>query len=402
MLTVGRLQKRKGHDNLIRALCQIRRSVPDVLYAIVGDGAERSELEDLVRQLDLGAHVQFRGDIDDGEMIQCYQQCDLFVLPNREVQGDIEGFGIVLVEAQACGKPVIAGVSGGTSDTMQLDVTGQIVPAESVAELAESATALLKDGQRRDKMGQAARTWAVENFDWEILARRARTVLQDGGSRVMGATCVLMFPRWIASEESEMERSVRPKNGKFLALDVLRVVAMAAIVYQHILPMYGRPLNVDRFPNVGQLGVTVFCGISGFFAFRGGTVDSRDWIWKRLIRIFPPYWVALTGVFALNAVSGYKPVTMRVVGLEYAGLAAVLDGDTRIGQPFWFITLILICYAFAAVFRSRPKFLPIGIVCVASCCDPVPGFGFQPTSYHFCCVDGLPHRVSRSDPPYCS
>jgi phosphatidylinositol alpha-1,6-mannosyltransferase len=173
VLTVGRLQRRKGQDCMIRALTHIRNQVPDVLYAVVGDGGERATLEALVNQERLGEHVQFLGEADDRVLAQCYQQCDLFVLPNRQVGQDFEGFGMVLLEAQACGKPVIAGDSGGTAETMSIPETGYVVPCEEPARLAALVTELLADAPRRERMGRAARAWAVEQFDWAALTRQA-------------------------------------------------------------------------------------------------------------------------------------------------------------------------------------------------------------------------------------
>ena len=109
ILTVSRLVRRKGHDRLIAALPAIREKIPNVLYAIVGDGNTRPALEQQIRQLGLSDAVRFHGDLGDDALVPCYQQCDLFVLPNRQIGSDIVGFGMVLVEAQACGKPVIAG-----------------------------------------------------------------------------------------------------------------------------------------------------------------------------------------------------------------------------------------------------------------------------------------------------
>jgi phosphatidylinositol alpha-1,6-mannosyltransferase len=169
VLTVGRLQKRKGHDMLIRALPAIREAVPDVLYSIVGDGEERQPLESLVWELGLASHVQFRGEPADDELVQCYQQCDLFALPNREVNGDIEGFGMVLVEAQACGKPVIAGDSGGTAETLQPGVTGKVVNCEEPVPLAAAIGRSLShvDGSSVD---EHSRTWVATKFAWSQLA----------------------------------------------------------------------------------------------------------------------------------------------------------------------------------------------------------------------------------------
>lgn len=176
ILTVGRLQRRKGHDMLIRALPAIRGAIPNVLYSIVGDGEERPLLESLVRELDVEQLVQFRGESSEDDMIQCYQQCDLFVLPNREVEGDFEGFGMVLVEAQACGKPVVAGMSGGTCETMNPPHTGLLVDCTTPDHLAHNIVGLLRDDEHRIRMGEAARQWAVERFDWTALALQARAM----------------------------------------------------------------------------------------------------------------------------------------------------------------------------------------------------------------------------------
>jgi phosphatidyl-myo-inositol dimannoside synthase len=182
VLTVGRLQLRKGHDQMIRALRAVREAIPSVLYAIAGDGEERAALENLVASQGLGDHVRFLGEIDDNRLVQCYQQCDLFVLPNREVRRDIEGFGIVLLEAQACGKPVIAGASGGTAETMRIPETGLVIPCEGPEALASVVIELLADPDRRARMGEAGRAWVVEHFDWGSLSRQAEAIFQAPSS----------------------------------------------------------------------------------------------------------------------------------------------------------------------------------------------------------------------------
>ncbi|MCH8830502.1 MAG: glycosyltransferase family 4 protein [Planctomycetes bacterium] len=173
VVTVGRLQRRKGQDMLIRALPKIREQIDDVLYVIVGDGEERTRLEEMARELDLREFVQFRGETTDAELVNCYQQCDLFALPNRKIDRDIEGFGMVLLEAQACGKPVLAGDSGGTAETMILGKTGVIADCTSPDPLANEVVALLADENRRVEMGLAAREWVTERFDWSALAVEA-------------------------------------------------------------------------------------------------------------------------------------------------------------------------------------------------------------------------------------
>ena len=128
----------------------------------------------LVEELNVSDNVSFAGEISDAELIRAYQQCDLFVLPNREVDGDFEGFGMVLLEAQACGRPVLAGDSGGTAETMKRGETGLIVDCTSPEPLAEAVIDLLSNPTRLEQMGEAARTWVLERFDWSALAHRPR------------------------------------------------------------------------------------------------------------------------------------------------------------------------------------------------------------------------------------
>jgi phosphatidylinositol alpha-1,6-mannosyltransferase len=180
VLTVGRLQKRKGHDHMILALRSVRRTIPDVLYAVVGKGEEGPELRALVQSQGLDGHVQFLGEVGDSDLRHCYQQCDLFALPNRQVDRDIEGFGMVLLEAQACGKPVLAGDSGGTAETMRIPETGRVVCCDGPDDLAAQVTELLADQELRGRMGAAGRNWVVEQFDWEALARKAARVFRHG------------------------------------------------------------------------------------------------------------------------------------------------------------------------------------------------------------------------------
>jgi phosphatidylinositol alpha-1,6-mannosyltransferase len=179
ILTVG---ARKGQDMLIRALPEIRRRCPDVLYAIAGDGWEREYLDALVLELGVQDAVQFMGAPNEVRLRECYQQCDLFALPNRQVGWDFEGFGIVLLEAQACGKPVVAGASGGTAETLTAGRTGERIAAELPETLAAVCSALLDDPARRAAMGAQARTWAVEHFDWSVRTRQATSLFAPSAS----------------------------------------------------------------------------------------------------------------------------------------------------------------------------------------------------------------------------
>ena len=182
---------------LIRALPIIARHVPNILYAIVGDGEERPELEQLARESGVSDLVQFHGEPTDGQLVQCYQQCDLFVLPNRQVGEDIEGFGMVLVEAQACGKPVVAGASGGTAETMDAPRTGRIVNCNHPEDLARVTIELLWDEPLRRTMSSDARRWAIEQFDWNSLCRQAVELFE----KPEAAHCDGLQPAKVAVEQ---------------------------------------------------------------------------------------------------------------------------------------------------------------------------------------------------------
>jgi phosphatidylinositol alpha-1,6-mannosyltransferase len=183
VLTVGRLQKRKGHDMMIRALRAVREAVPGVLYVVLGDGDEAAALRLLAEREGAADDVQFLGEAGDDLLVDCYQQCDLFALPNRRVGGDIEGFGMVLLEAQACGKPVLAGASGGTAEAVNEPETGRVVRCDNPDTLAAAVIELLSDRDRLERMGEAARRWAVERFDWGALSRQAAALFEGGLSR---------------------------------------------------------------------------------------------------------------------------------------------------------------------------------------------------------------------------
>jgi phosphatidylinositol alpha-1,6-mannosyltransferase len=178
ILTVGALQKRKGQDMLIRALPRIRRDVPDVLYAIAGEGWERDYLERLADEQGVGDLVMFHGTPAEEQLAALYQQCDLFALPNRRIGWDFEGFGIVLLEAQACGRPVIAGRSGGTADAMLDGETGLLVDCDAPDALAAACTRLLASPERRAALGARARLWVEETFSWEHLVPQAAALFR--------------------------------------------------------------------------------------------------------------------------------------------------------------------------------------------------------------------------------
>ncbi len=178
ILTVSRLQARKGQDMMIRALSAIRAKLPEVLYVIAGDGEEAERLRNSAREQGQSEHVQFMGEVSEDDKIRLYQQCDLFVMPNRKVGADFEGFGMVLLEAQACGKPVLAGDSGGTSETMKIPDTGRIADCTTPETLAQAVIALLSNPAELRSMGCRAAAWA-EEFDWPRTVEKATASFRE-------------------------------------------------------------------------------------------------------------------------------------------------------------------------------------------------------------------------------
>ncbi len=165
LLTVGRLQKRKGQDFLIEAMPRLLEKIPQLQYVIVGRGDELENLRHLVEKHKLQENVFIHTNFDDTDLINAYQQCNVFILPNRTIQNDIEGFGMVLVEAQACGKPVIAGDSGGTSETLQVGETGFIIDCSSPQAIETALPIALKNCALLQNNNIS--THAQHMFSWE-------------------------------------------------------------------------------------------------------------------------------------------------------------------------------------------------------------------------------------------
>jgi phosphatidylinositol alpha-1,6-mannosyltransferase len=177
LLSVGRLVKRKGHHVSLRALARLRDS--RVCYVIVGNGPERENLEALTRELGLQKQVFFAGEVDPTELPLYFAACDIFLLPNSEegVGGhDFEGFGLVFLEAAACGKPTVGGRSGGVPEAIEENETGLLVTQGSVEELEAHLRHLVQSESRRQAMGTAGRQRVLRSFTWERAAARVTEI----------------------------------------------------------------------------------------------------------------------------------------------------------------------------------------------------------------------------------
>jgi phosphatidylinositol alpha-1,6-mannosyltransferase len=180
IVSVGRLVHRKGQDHLIQSMPEILKSIPDAHILMVGQGPYLSHLKKLVQNLNLGEHVSFIGRIQYAQLPLYICAGDIFAMPSRSrLFGlEVEGLGIVYLEASACGLPVIAGSSGGAPDAVLAGVTGVVVDGEDNQDIAAAAIKLLKDLEGSRAMGLAGREWIIKNWRWEIWSERFNKLLQ--------------------------------------------------------------------------------------------------------------------------------------------------------------------------------------------------------------------------------
>lgn len=171
VLFVGRLVEKKGCEYLIRAMDSVAKRVPDASLAIAGDGPLRGRLEELARRS--AATVSFLGVLSPDRVLAEMHEARVLCLPSvRASSGDAEGFGMVLLEAQAAGIPVISSALGGAEEGLIDEVTGFRVPDGDVATLADRITLALLDDERATAMAAAARRFVEANFDIRLCAEK--------------------------------------------------------------------------------------------------------------------------------------------------------------------------------------------------------------------------------------
>jgi len=180
LLTVARLDERKGHDMVIRALPALVKKFPQIVYLIVGKGREEARLKQIAAENGVTDYVIFCGYVADADLPKFYQLCDIFILLNRQtadddrLRGDYEGFGIVFLEASACGKPVVAGNYGGIADAVVDGQSGFILNLRdgTSGEIVQGTLErLISQPELREKLGRFGRQRAVESFDWTLISR---------------------------------------------------------------------------------------------------------------------------------------------------------------------------------------------------------------------------------------
>ena len=180
IVSVGRLVHRKGQDHLIEAMPEILKNVPRAHLLLVGEGPYREHLQNLVHQLKLESSVTFIGRIQYQDLPMYICVGDIFAMPSRSrLMGlEVEGLGIVYLEASSCGLPVLAGDSGGAPDAVIQNETGLVVSGTDNKEIASAAVALLTNLEASQKMGTVGRQWIVDNWRWEIWSKTFEELLK--------------------------------------------------------------------------------------------------------------------------------------------------------------------------------------------------------------------------------
>ena len=181
VVCVSRLVARKGQDTLLRAWPAVIEKVPDAVLLIAGRGPYAKTLRQLAEQAGVAGSVIFTGPVPQDELAAHYAAGDVFSMPCRTRRGglDVEGLGIVYLEASATGLPVVGGDSGGAPDAILEGETGYVVGGRDVKALSERLTALLQDPAGAKAMGEKGRAWVERDWNWDLIASRLRTLI-DG------------------------------------------------------------------------------------------------------------------------------------------------------------------------------------------------------------------------------
>jgi phosphatidyl-myo-inositol dimannoside synthase len=189
-VSVCRLLEKKGIDNTIRAFSSVTRSFPDCVYLVVGGGPFQTRLQEIVAEHDVADKVVFAGEVSDQDLAGHYCLGDVFVMPNRKMpDGDTEGFGLVFLEANACGVPVIAGQDGGSTDAVRHAANGLVVDGHAVPAIAAAMIRLRGDDALRERLRSGGIKVAAA-ADWR---KRVPLFLQ----RCTGGTATTKLPSMI-------------------------------------------------------------------------------------------------------------------------------------------------------------------------------------------------------------
>lgn len=179
LLTVARLDIHKGVDFVIKSLPKVLKRYPNTKYLVVGGGGEMGNLKNLTKELNLESNVIFTGNINENELPDYFNLCNIFIMASRDCRekspickdgGMIEGFGAVFIEANACEKPVIGGDSGGIKDAIDDGKTGYLVNPTDINDISNKIIKLFSDKELPRKMGRDGRKRAVKKFNYKYAA----------------------------------------------------------------------------------------------------------------------------------------------------------------------------------------------------------------------------------------
>ena len=181
IVSIGRLVARKGSDQLIKAMPEVLKQFPKSKLLLVGTGNYQKRLEKLVRNLKVQDSVVFTGRVEHDLLPDYFRLGDIFAAPCRSRYGglEVEGLGIVYLEASACGVPVIAGKSGGAPDAVLDGKTGFLVNGRNHREVGSAVIKLLSDQALRQKMGADGRVWMEQLWSWEGIGARFEEIITD-------------------------------------------------------------------------------------------------------------------------------------------------------------------------------------------------------------------------------
>lgn len=168
LLTIARFVERKGYDTAVRVAAELKKQGKKFQWTFVGDGPDRSRIEALVKELDVSDCIQFEHSVKAQQLADFYQKADCFVFLPRELpNGDVEGFGMVCLEALLYGLPVVASKSGGVPEAVVDGVTGVLTSTTDIQKIAEDITSLMQDSKKRQAMGTAGRERVLKEFQWK-------------------------------------------------------------------------------------------------------------------------------------------------------------------------------------------------------------------------------------------
>jgi phosphatidylinositol alpha-1,6-mannosyltransferase len=183
LVTVARLVPHKGIDTGIEVLARLADEFPDLRYAVIGRGAHGDALRALAEELGVADRVHMLTDVGDDELPGAFALAEVYLGLSRQVGLDAEGFGIALLEAGACGVPVVAGASGGIADAVADGETGLLVTPGDPEPAADAVRHLLNDPALARRLGDAARSRVVERFTWRrVVADLDRLAASHGRS----------------------------------------------------------------------------------------------------------------------------------------------------------------------------------------------------------------------------